>query len=544
MLNSVMTNIDNVSTHKVESERIIAAIDLGTNSVHMVIVRIEPQIPSFSIIGKEKETVRLGDRDIETGNLKLKIMERTVNALKRFQDIAKTLNAEAIIAVATSAVREAPNGREFLYRIKNELNLDVDLISGQEEARRIYLGVLSGMEFNNEAHTIIDIGGGSTEIILGDSHEERCLSSTKVGAVRLTSELITTDPISDQEYNYLQAYARGMLERAIEEVLSNINFGERTRLVGTSGTIETLANIHAKETLDSIPSTLNGYSFTLKDLRELVSRLRKMTNSERAEVPAMPEKRSEVILAGAVILQEAMTLLGVESITTCERALREGVIVDWMLAHDLINNRLRFQSTIRQRSVFKIAKKYKVELKYSERIATLALSLFDQIKGHLHEWGNQERFLLWAASELHNCGHYISHSSHHKHSYYLIRNSGLLGYNETEIEIIANLARYHRKSQPKKKHENFQNLDKKEHKLMVEQLSPLLRLATSLDRRKIGAILRIECDYRKDDKQLDLKLFPANQDDDCAVELWSLSYSKLVFEQVFGVKLVVNLERV
>ncbi|MEM1392321.1 MAG: Ppx/GppA phosphatase family protein [Cyanobacteria bacterium P01_H01_bin.150] len=544
MLNSVMTNIDNVSTHKVESERIIAAIDLGTNSVHMVIVRIEPQIPSFSIIGKEKETVRLGDRDIETGNLKLKIMERTVNALKRFQDIAKTLNAEAIIAVATSAVREAPNGREFLYRIKNELNLDVDLISGQEEARRIYLGVLSGMEFNNEAHTIIDIGGGSTEIILGDSHEERCLSSTKVGAVRLTSELITTDPISDQEYNYLQAYARGMLERAIEEVLSNINFGERTRLVGTSGTIETLANIHAKETLDSIPSTLNGYSFTLKDLRELVSRLRKMTNSERAEVPAMPEKRSEVILAGAVILQEAMTLLGVESITTCERALREGVIVDWMLAHDLINNRLRFQSTIRQRSVFKIAKKYKVELKYSERIATLALSLFDQIKGHLHEWGNQERFLLWAASELHNCGHYISHSSHHKHSYYLIRNSGLLGYNETEIEIIANLARYHRKSQPKKKHENFQNLDKKEHKLMVEQLSPLLRLATSLDRRKIGAILRIECDYRKDDKQLDLKLFPANQDDDCAVEIWSLSYSKLVFEQVFGVKLVVNLERV
>ena len=120
----------------------------------------------------------------------------------------------------------------------------------------------------------------------------------------------------------------------------------------------------------------------------------------------------------------------------------------------------------------------------------------------------------------------------------------MLGYNETEIEIIANLARYHRKSQPKKKHENFQNLDQKEHKLMVEQLSPLLRLATSLDRRKIGAILRIECDYRKDDKQLDLKLFPANQDDDCAVEIWSLSYSKLVFEQVFGVKLVVNLERV
>ncbi len=542
MVNLVMTKTED-STQKVEPERIIAAIDLGTNSVHMVIVRLEPQIPSFSIIGKEKETVRLGDRDIETGNLKLKIMQKTINALKRFQEIAKTLNAEAIIAVATSAIREAPNGREFLYRIKKELNLHVDLISGQEEARRIYLGVLSGMEFKNEAHTIIDIGGGSTELILGDSHEERCLNSTKVGAVRLTSELITTDPISDQEYNYLKAYARGMLERAVEEVLSNVNFGEKLRLVGTSGTIETLANIHAKETSDSIPSTLNGYTFTLKDLKEMVSNLRKMTNSERAEIPAMPENRSEVILAGAVILQEAMTLLNVESITTCERALREGVIVDWMLAHDLIDNRLRFQSTIRQRSVFKIAKKYNVDLNYSERIAAFALSLFDQTKNHLHQWGNQERFLLWAASELHNCGHYISHSSHHKHSYYLIRNSGLLGYNETEIEIIANLARYHRKSQPKKKHENFQNLPTKEQKQVVEELSPFLRLATSLDRKQIGAISRIECDYSKDNKELHLKVFPASRDDDCAVELWSLSYSKLVLEEQFGVKLVASLER-
>ena len=543
MVNLARTTAEDILALEVESERIIAAIDLGTNSVHMVIVRLEPQIPSFSIIGKEKETVRLGDRDIETGNLKLKIMERTVNALRRFQEIAKTFNAEAIIAVATSAVREAPNGREFLYRIKNELNLDVDLISGQEEARRIYLGVLSGMEFNNQPHIIIDIGGGSTEIILGDSDDERCLSSTKVGAVRLTSELITTDPISDQEYNYLQAYARGMLERAVEEILSNIRFGEKARLVGTSGTIETLANIHAKETLDAIPSTLNGYSFSLKDLREMVSRLRKMTNSERAEIPGMAERRSEVILAGAVILQEAMALLGVESITTCERALREGVIVDWMLAHDLIDNRLRFQSTIRQRSVLKIANKYNVDSSYSERIAAFALSLFDQTKGYLHEWGNQERFLLWAASELHNCGHHISHSSHHKHSYYLIRNSGLLGYNETEIEIIANLARYYRKSQPKKKHENFQNLATKEQKLVVEQLSPLLRLATSLDRRQIGAISRIECNYHKDEKELHLKLFPASRDEDCAVELWSLSYSKLVFEEVFGVKLVESLER-
>ena len=538
-----MTKSNNIAIQKTDNNRIIAAIDLGTNSVHMVVVRVEPNLPSFSIIGKEKETVRLGDRDIETGNLKPEIMERTITALSRFQEIAKTLDAEAVIAVATSAVREAPNGRDFLCRIKEKLNLDVDLISGEEEARRIYLGVLSGMEFHNQPRIIIDIGGGSTELISGDSHEERCLTSSKVGAVRLTSELITTDPISDNEFRYLQAYARGMIERAVEEVLGSINFGEQIYLVGTSGTIETLASIHARDKLGLSPSTLNGYNFTLQDLREWVSRLRKMTNTERTSIPAMPERRSEVILAGAVILQEAMTLLGVESITTCERALREGVIVDWMLAHDLIENRLRFQSTIRQRSVLKIANKYKVNLEYSERIASLALSIFDQTKGKLHNWGNQERHLLWAAAILHNCGHYISHSSHHKHSYYLIRNSGLLGYNETEIEIIANLARYHRKSQPKKKHENYKNLATKDQRLIVEQLSSLLRLATSLDRRQIGAVSRIECDFSKNEKELHLKLVPASSNDDCDIEIWSLSYSKEIVEEQFGVKLVASVKR-
>jgi exopolyphosphatase/guanosine-5'-triphosphate,3'-diphosphate pyrophosphatase len=180
-LNLVSASWESTPTQKVEQQRIIAAIDLGTNSLHMVVVRIEPTLPSFSIIGREKETVRLGDRDIKTGELKPEIMKKAIAALGRFLEVAKSLNAETTIAVATSAVREAPNGKDFLQRIEDELSLSVDLISGQEEARRIYLGVLSGMEFNDQPHIIIDIGGGSTEIILGDSHEARVLTSTKVG---------------------------------------------------------------------------------------------------------------------------------------------------------------------------------------------------------------------------------------------------------------------------------------------------------------------------------------------------------------------------
>lgn len=542
MVNLVSASWESLPTQTVEQHRIIAAIDLGTNSLHMVVVRIEPRLPSFSIIGREKETVRLGDRDIETGNLKPEVMERAIATLKRFQEVAKTFNAETVIAVATSAVREAPNGKDFLQRVEDELGLSVDLISGQEEARRIYLGVLSGMEFNNQPHIIIDIGGGSTEIILCDSHEARTLTSTKVGAVRLTSELITTDPISSAEFKYLQAYARGMLERSVEEVQANLKLGEIPRLVGTSGTIETLVMIHAREKQGSVPSTLNGYELSLKDLQEWVNRLPKISNSERAAIPGMPEKRSEVILAGAVILQEAMNLLGVESVTVCERSLREGVIVDWMLAHGLIEDRLRYQSSVRQRSVLKIANKYHVNLEHSDRVAVFALSIFDQTKGTLHNWGAEERQLLQAAALLHNCGHYVSHSSHHKHSYYLIRNSELLGYNETEVEIIANLARYHRKSPPKKKHENYRNLVSKNHRLIVNQLSAILRLAVALDRRQIGAITRVQCEYLPEQQEFHLKVFPSRADDDCALELWSLDYNKGVFEGEFGVKLVASLE--
>ncbi|MEH1807024.1 Ppx/GppA phosphatase family protein [Nostoc sp.] len=542
MLNLV-SSWESIPTQPSKQHRIIAAIDLGTNSLHMVVVKIDPTLPAFSIIAREKETVRLGDRNLTTGELKPEIIEKAIAALGRFQEVAKTINAETIIAVATSAVREAPNGKSFLHTIETELGLSVDLISGQEEARRIYLGVLSGMEFHNQPHMIIDIGGGSTELILGDSQQARTLTSTKVGAVRLTSELITTDPISNTEFHYLESYTRGMLERSVDEILGNLKLEESPRLVGTSGTIETLAMIHAREKSGVIPSTLNGYQFSLKDLQELVNHLRKLSNSERAEIPGMPEKRPEVILAGAVILQEAMILLGSESITVCERSLREGVIVDWMLTHGLIEDKLRYQSSVRERNVLKLADKYHINLEYSDRVAKFAESLFDQTQGTLHHWGTDERQMLWAAAILHNCGHYISHSSHHKHSYYLIRNGELLGYTETEIEIIANLARYHRKSPPKKKHENYQSLLTKQQRQIVSQLSAILRLAVALDRRQIGAVAQVQCEYYQQLRQVNLLIFPSQSDDDCALELWSLDYKKGVFEEEFGVKLVASLEK-
>lgn len=523
-----------------DRERILAAIDLGTNSLHMVVVKVQPQLPTFTIIAREKETVRLGDCG-EKGSLKPEVMERAIACLRRFQGVAKTFNAEQIVAVATSAVREAPNGRDFIRRVADELDLEISLISGQEEARRIYLGVLSAMEFNNQSHIIIDIGGGSTELILGEGWEPRFLSSTKVGAVRLTHDFVHTDPISRNEFLYLQAYIRGTLERVIDELSSHLKPGEIPRLVGTSGTIETLAGIKAREKSGTEPTRIGGYKLTLEELQEFINRIRKLSYQERLQIPGIADRRAEIILAGALILQEAMMLLNLRSLTVCERSLREGVIVDWMLTHGLIDDRLHYGSSVRERSVLNIAQKYKVDLESSERVANFALSLFDQTKGLLHNWGEVERELLWSASILHNCGLYVSHSAHHKHSYYLIRYGELLGFTEMEIEAIANLARYHRKSSPKKKHEPYQSLPRR-FRQVIDQLHPLLRLAVALDRRMIGAISQVICEYKPMTREFYLKLKPSHPDDDCALELWSLDLKKEAFEMNYGLKLVAKLE--
>lgn len=528
-----------------EDKPVLAAIDLGTNSTHMVVVRVDPTLPSFEILNREKTTTRLGDRDPKTGELTPAAMERALAALARCRDLAASFRAHEILAVATSAVREAPNGRDFLDQVQARVGLRVNLISGPEEARRIYLGVLSGMELDGRPHAVIDIGGGSTEIILGNGQEPRFLSSTKVGAVRLSHEFVHSDPISDPEFEALRAYARGMLERATDDLRASLlpeETIEQVRLVGTSGTIECLTALHAFETTGTLPDRLQGYRLSRAALDDIIERLRRMTLAERLALPGLGDRRGEIILSGAVILQAAMDLLEMESLVACDRALREGVVVDWMLAHGLIEDRMRYQGSVRERNAIALAKKYQVNLASAAHVAELTLTLFDQTRGTLHQWGEEVREYLWTAAILHNCGNHIAHDAHHKHAYYLIRHGQLLGFSEPEIEVIANLARYHRKSAPKKRHETYQALATKRERQLVDELSPLLRLAAALDRRQIGAVRCVQCQYRPPEPVFRLLISPAQPEDDCAIERWSVECERSIFEQQFGVKLQVEIQ--
>lgn len=515
------------------SGKILAAIDVGTNSIHMVVAEINYQLPSFTIISTAKETVRLGQGRGAKGELNPVAIDRALGALQRFRQVCHTLGVTDIVAVATSASREAPNGQEFIDRIAQTTGIQVDLISGQEEARLIYLGVLSAMELNHHPHLIMDIGGGSTELVLGDGHAPYYLSSSKVGAVRLTEMFVKSDPIAEGDFRQLQSYIQGVIERPVEELRAMLK-GCVPPLIGCSGTIEAVMSLFAKETTGIIPNPLQGYRIGFEAVAGMVQLLKRSNLAER--ILLVKEKRAEIILAGALILQEVMRALDLTHVTYCQAALREGLIVDWMIRHGLIQDRWRYQSSVRERSVLKLAHKYQVNLSYSKQVAYLALSLFDQTQGILHQWGQAERELLWAAAVLHNAGHFISHSEHHKHSYYLIRHGELLGYTELEIEVIANLARYHRRSEPKRKHEPYSSLPAKQ-RLFIDQICPLLRIAVALDRRQIGAIAQVKVTI--DRSVCYLQLCPRHPEDPCTLELWSLQEKKELFESYYKLSLEV-----
>jgi exopolyphosphatase/guanosine-5'-triphosphate,3'-diphosphate pyrophosphatase len=498
--------------------RRVAAIDLGTNSTHLVIAAVDPVLCSFSVLVAEKSTTRLGERDADSGELTPEAMDRTRTALRHCHDLANSHGVEEIVGVATSAMREAPNGLAFLRELRETLGLNLEVISGTEEARLIYLGVLSGMDFGDRPHLILDIGGGSTELVLADAKEARALTSARVGAVRLQRDFVKREPLERERVDFLRAFIQGSLEPSVDKVLRRLKPGENPAMVATSGTAIAVAALLEAETPGN-SNRLHGRLVTKLELDGLVERVLPLTPQQRTELAGINERRAEILVPGLLVLQTAMTLLGIKQFEVSDRALREGLIVDWMLRHGLIVDRFVYQSEIRQRTVWHQVRKFGVDGARAERVAGHALSLFDQTKGSFHNFCEQQRELLWAAAMLHSCGLHINTSGYHKHSWYLINNGELLGYSQSEQLVIASLARYHRRSLPKKRHESWLLLDR-EQRPVVEILSLLLRLAVAMDRRPEAVIASFEAGCS--DRSLSLKLQPLQQNDDLSLELWSL----------------------
>ena len=520
-------------------QRRIAAIDIGTNSFHLLVAAVDPKLRTFRIIQAEKATTRLGERDPETGELTEVAMQRGLETLRQFRDLAASHRVEQIVTAATSAVREAPNGRDFLQTILDDLGMEVDLVSGPEEARLIYLGVLSGMPFGDRPHLLLDIGGGSTELILADGRDARALTSTRVGAVRLQRDFVRDDPMPPQRRSFLQAFIQGSLEPAVDKVRRRIKPGETPVLVATSGTAMAIGSLAASEE-ERPPRKLHGYRVTRQSLNQVVDRLITMTPAQRRELAPINDRRAEIIVPGALILQTTMKMLGVEEFVLSERALREGLIVDWMLRQGLLEDRFSFQSSIRQRTVLHQVQRFAVNQSRAERVASHALSLYDATRGVMHDDSGEGRELLWAAAMLHTCGQHINISAYHKHTWYLIRHGELLGYSEAEHLMVAAIARYHRRSLPKKRHESWQLVATRDNRRCVHQMALLLRLAAALDRRPEPVISALRIHAVKG--SLDLEIVPERVNQNVSLEQWSLEGCAEVVKEAVGVNLRVRVQ--
>ena len=522
-------------------ERRVAAIDIGTNSIHLLIAAINPALHSFSVVVAEKSTTRLGERDPNNGDLSAAAIERAFLTLRHCRDLAASHGVEQIVTAATSAVREAPNGREFVQALQDQLGLTVDLVSGPEEARLIYLGVLSGMTFGDRPHLILDIGGGSTELILADGGDARVLTSTRIGAVRLQREFCQQDPLPSGRRSFLQAYIQGSLDPAVAQVRQALRPGEKPLLVATSGTAMALASLAAAED-SKPPRKLQGYRLSRERIDQLISKLQVMTPEQRRGLTAINERRADIIVPGALILQTAMRMLEVQELVVCDRALREGLIVDWMLRNDLLGDRFAFQSTIRERTVRYLARNYGVDAERADRVAAQALSFYDQTRAWLHHDEGKGRLLLWAAAQLHDCGKYVNVGAYHKHTWYLIRHGELLGYSELEHLMVAAIARYHRRSLPKKRHESWQLIEGREERRTVTTLALFLRLASALDRRPEAVIERFAV-RQEGSGALVVTLEPRLGADgsypDLSLERWSLLSCAPVVLEVTGLQLQV-----
>ena len=522
------------------SLRRVAAIDIGTNSTHLLVAAVDPELRTFSVVLAEKSTTRLGERDPETGAITDAALGRGMDALRRFTELAASHQVEQIVTAATSAVREAPNGRDFLQQIKDDLDLDVDLVSGPEEARLIYLGVLSGMSFGDRPHLLLDIGGGSTELILADGRDARALTSTRIGAVRLQRDFVTEDPMPPQGKAFLRAYIQGSLEPAVEKVKRRIKPGESPVMVATSGTAMAVGALVASNDERS-PQKLHGYRISRKSLNQVVDKLMPLSPEQRRGLAPINDRRAEIIVPGALILQTSMKMLGVDDLVLSERALREGLIVDWMLRQGLLEDRFSFQSSIRERTVIHQVQRFAVDQQRAERVAKHALCLYDNTVGILHRDPGPGRELLWAAAMLHACGQHINLSAYHKHSWYLIRHGELLGYSENEHLMVAAIARYHRRSLPKKRHESWQVISSRSERRTVSEMALLLRLAAALDRRPEPVIASLG--VKAASGVLTLELVPERLNQNVSLEQWSLEECAPVVQEVTGLELSVTVQQ-
>jgi exopolyphosphatase/guanosine-5'-triphosphate,3'-diphosphate pyrophosphatase len=513
----------------------LAALDIGTNSIHLVVAR-PVNGDGFETLTREREVVRLGTGGGDMKMLTPDAIERGVACLRRMRGIAEGFDA-VVRAVATSATREAVNSREFIQRAEQEAGVHIDVISGIEEARLIHLGVLQAVPVFDRRLLLIDVGGGSTELLIGECGETLAARSLKLGAVRLTDRFFPCGDLTPKAVKACRNYIRSLIEHFNRDV-AGLGFDVA---VASSGSAETVARIVHAQTGSEPLRTYNCFEFTRAHLDAVLEELTShRTTSTRIKVKGLEANRADIIVAGALILSTTAQTFGVEAFTYSEAALREGVLLDTMsrLRGTDGAGAMHHLRDVSRRSIRQLIDRCDDDPAHSVHVAALAVALFDAIPA-LHDVlgshrGPSAREYLEAGALLANVGLVVAHSKHHLHAYYMIRNSELAGLTDGEIEVIAQVARYHRKSEPKQSHEAFAALGDDDQRL-VRSLAAVLRVAIGLDRRHEGRVVGVKVEHAidGDGEPLTISAVPA-PGTEIGLELFAADERKGLLEQVLG----------
>jgi len=499
----------------------LAAIDIGTNSIHMIVVKVRPDL-SFEIIDREKDMVRLGAGGLDGRSITPTAMAAALQTLAKFKRLAESHQVDEIVAAATSATREADNGGDFIAEVAQATGIQIKVISGTEEARLIHLAAGYGVDIGASTGVVVDIGGGSVEITLGSATAMTLGKSFKVGVIRLTERFVKSDPLSGRDERHMVKHLNHEMSAYLEQIVER-GFD---RVIGTSGTILSLGAVAIAEESTSLEE-LRNRRVSAKALHKLRKKLTSLSLEERLAVPGLDPRRADLAVAGSVLFDTIVRGLGADEFTLCDLALREGLVLDYIHRNSARIRKVERYPDVRRRSAIELAERCGYWPEHAQQVAKLALAIFDQTRS-VHGLADRERDWLEYGSLLHDIGVHISYERHHRHSYYLIKNGDLRGFDPEEIEIIALIARYHRQGLPKKSHQGYGDLGRSKRRA-VKALSAMVRLAEGLDRSHSRALAGIDLYPRSDDY-----LARIRTSGDAELELWAAHRHVAPLEKVLG----------
>jgi len=499
----------------------IAAIDVGSNAMRMVVGRIVYD-GKVEVVENLRLPVRLGQDAFTTGIISEETSQQTVDAFARFRKIADNHKVEKIRAIATSAMREAENSGLLIDRIVRSTGIEIETISGEEEARLIHLAALQAVNLKNKYALLIDIGGGSVEVTLSQNGKILSTESYNMGTVRLLKKLDGGKNAAMPFHKLAREYAESARHRIDRELGSK----KIDLCIGTGGNIEEMGRLREK--------LFKGDSsrlITLEELDNLVETLSRMRVEERIRKFKLKPDRADVILPASIVLQMIAHAAKISEVTIPNVGLKDGLL--WDMAYDLQENTRISPREQVWTSALRLGKKYQFDQDHAKMVAHLAGRLFDQSR-NLHDLGDEDKLLLELAALLHDIGHFINTIDHDKHGYYILKANPLIGLAENRQELVANIIQYHRKSTPSWQNEGFRNLTPRD-RIVVTKLSALLRLADSLDVSHTGSVKDVQLERQKGDWQLSLQ-----GKGDLMLERWTLEKRQKLFQDVFGVKLKVT----